>query len=33
LWSSCALVIGIVHDHGDAYECELDLVLEPLATA
>jgi len=24
---------GILHDHGDAYECELDLILDRLATA
>jgi hypothetical protein len=28
-----ALVIGILHDHGDAYECALDLILDRLATA
>jgi hypothetical protein len=31
--SSCALVIGILHDHGDAYEHALDLILDRLATA
>src|SRR4051794_30640653 len=28
-----ALVIGILHDHGDDYECALDLILDRLATA
>ena len=28
-----ALVIGILHDHGDAYECALDLILDHLPTA
>jgi len=28
-----ALVIGILHDHGDAYECALDSILDRLTTA
>jgi hypothetical protein len=31
--SSCALVIGILHDRGDAYEHTLNLILDRLATA
>jgi hypothetical protein len=27
--SSCALVIGILHDHGDTYEHALELILRP----